>query len=56
MSASAACGVAGTEAFTFSFGLSSGILPKLAGSFPPGTYSHGPFSDDALNQRPEIRM
>ena len=56
MSASAACAVPGTEAFTFSFGLSSGMLAKEAGSFPPGTYSQGPLSDAARYQRPEIRM
>jgi hypothetical protein len=37
IAASCACGVPGTEAFTFSTGLESGILAKSAGSSRPAT-------------------
>src|SRR5437868_2508098 len=50
--ASLAWRVPGTEAFVFSLGLVSGILAKSLGSLVPGTYSHGPSRDAALNQRP----
>ena len=54
MSASCACGVAGTEASTTPAGLPSGMRTKSGGSWPPGTYSHGPPVDLARNQRPEM--
>ena len=54
ISASFACGVPATAAFTFSFGLSSGIFAKSLGSAPLATYSHGPSLAAARNQRPEI--
>src|SRR4029077_8603511 len=38
MTASCACAVVGMAAFTFSFGLSSGILKKSGGRLVPGTY------------------
>src|SRR5262245_40297228 len=51
--ASSACSVPGTDAFTFSTGLSSGIFRKSSGSLSPGTYAHGPVSvDGPANQRP----
>ena len=45
----------GTDAFTFSIGLSSGIFAKSGGRLEAGTYVHGPAVEGALNQRPEIR-
>ena len=42
MTASWACDVPGTEAFTFSFGLSSGMNRKSDGRSRPLTYCHGP--------------
>src|SRR5579862_9187156 len=51
--ASCACGVPGTDAFTFSIGLSSGIFAKSGGRLDAGTYVHGPAVEGALNQRPE---
>ena len=53
---SAACDVPGTDALTFSFGLSSGMFAKSAGSARPETYSHGPLSEGPRYQRPEIRI
>ena len=47
ISASFACGVPATAAFTFSFGLSSGIFAKSGGSASLATYSHGPSLDAA---------
>src|SRR4029450_1175949 len=55
MTVSCACAVAGIEAFTFSFGLSSGILKKSDGKLLPGTYCHGPAESGARNQRPVTR-
>src|SRR5215510_1829366 len=55
MMASCACGVPGTEAFTFSFGLSSGIWAKAGGRLVPATYCHGPEKPGARNQRPVTR-
>ena len=55
MSASCACGVPGTEAFTFSLGLSSGIWAKSGGSSAPAMYSPGPGQLRAGNQRPATR-
>src|SRR5215510_3245528 len=52
MTACCAWGVPGIAAFTFSFGLSSGILPKSGGKLVPGTYCHGPDKSGARNQRP----
>jgi hypothetical protein len=54
MAASLACGVPATDALTFSFGLSSGMLAKSAGSLSAGVNVHGPFMSVARNQRPEI--
>ena len=51
--ASCACWVPGTEAFTFSIGLSSGIDAKSFGRPSNGTNAHGPSGPGALNQRPE---
>ena len=42
------------DAFTFSFGLSSGIFANSAGSALAGTYCQGPLSDSDRNQRPPI--
>ena len=42
MTASFACGVPGTDAFTFSFGLSSAIAAKSGRQVAPATYSQGP--------------
>src|SRR5690349_7472812 len=47
--ASCACGVPGTEAFTFSTGLSSGIFLKSGGRLEAATQVHGPAVDGALN-------
>src|SRR5262245_13564625 len=55
MRASCACGVPGTEAFTFSLGLSSGIWAKSGGRLVPATYCHGPEKPGARNQRPVTR-
>ena len=52
ITASWAWAVPGTDAFTFSFGLSSGILAKSGGKSRPGTYVQGPASEAARNQRP----
>ena len=52
ITASCACGVPGTEAFTFSFGLSSGIFAKSAGRSAPDTNVQGPARESARNQRP----
>ena len=52
MAASCACGVPGTEAFTFSFGLVSGMSAKSTGRSVPGSQDHGPVSCEARNQRP----
>src|ERR1051326_1070368 len=52
--ASVACCVPGMLAFTFSFGLLSGILAKSDASWLAGTNRHGPSSDGARYQRPEI--
>ncbi len=52
MAPSSAWGVPGTEAFTFSFGLSSGMRAKSTGRSLPGTYCQGPVKPVALNQRP----
>src|SRR5690348_10896252 len=54
ITASCAWRVPGTDAFTFSFGLSSGIFAKSAGRLLPGMYVQGPPSPGALNQRPEV--
>src|ERR1700675_4502067 len=54
MTASCACVVPGTEAFTFSIGLSSGIFAKSGGRLAGGTYVQGPAVDAALNQRPAM--
>src|SRR5262250_1880044 len=51
--ASCACVVPGTDAFTFSMGLSSGIEAKSCGRAPNATYVHGPSGPGALNHRPE---
>src|SRR4051812_5730851 len=56
MTASAACCVPGTDAFTFSCTLSLGIFANSAGSDLPGTNAHGPARSDDRNQRPERRM
>ena len=53
MRASFACGVPATAAFTFSFGLSSGIFAKSSGSASFATYSHDPSKVVARNHRPE---
>jgi hypothetical protein len=52
MTAEAAWGVPGTDAFMFSLGLPSGTLAKSGGSDFPGTWVHGPFRSGAENQRP----
>src|SRR5262245_10245157 len=52
MTASCACAVPGTDALTFSLGLSSGIFAKSGGSSVPGTYSQGPARYAPRNQRP----
>jgi hypothetical protein len=54
MTASCAWTVPGTDAFAFSWGLSSGMFAKSPGRLVPGTWSHGPAKDAARNQRPEI--
>src|SRR5262245_12246657 len=46
--------VPGTEALTFSLGLSSGIFAKSPGSSLPGTYCHGPCVVVAANHRPAM--
>src|SRR5215471_1460407 len=53
--ASFACGVPGTEALTFSTGLSSGIFAKSGGRLAFATYCQGPAVEGAENQRPEMR-
>ena len=53
ITAEAACGVPGTDAFMFSLGLPSGTAAKSGGSALPGTWVHGPFRSGAENQRPE---
>ena len=55
MTASWACEVPGTEALTFSIGLSSGIFAKSGGRLAEATNCHGPAVSGALNQRPAIR-
>ncbi len=55
MSASSACCVPGTLAFTFSLGLLSGMFAKSCGNLLPGTKRQGPSRVDALYQRPEIK-
>src|SRR5215813_10993884 len=55
MTACCAWGVPGTDAFTFSFGLSSGIAAKSGGRSAPATYSHGPDRYTPRNQRPATR-
>src|SRR5262245_31946348 len=52
ITASPAWGVPGTDAFTFSLGLSSGIFAKSGGRSLPGTKAHGPARASARNQRP----
>src|SRR5215469_13032192 len=52
MTASCACAVPGIDAFTFSFGLSSGIFEKSGGRSLAATYCHGPVNAGARNQRP----
>ena len=53
--ASCACCVPGTDALTFSIGLSSGIDAKSFGSWSLATKPHGPFRlDGPSNQRPVI--
>src|SRR5262249_29533615 len=52
ITASWAWAVPGTDAFTFSLGLSSGIFAKSGGRFLPGTKVHGPAGVSARNQRP----
>src|SRR5512137_1334056 len=52
MTAEAACGVPGTDAFMFSLGLPSGTFAKSGGRERPGTWAHGPSSPGAENQRP----
>src|SRR5262249_62332120 len=52
MTACCAWGVPGIAAFTFSFGLSSGILPKSGGKLVPGAYCPGPDKSGARHQRP----
>ena len=52
ITASCACGVPGTDAFTFSLGLSSGIFAKSGGRSLPGTNVQGPAVVSARNQRP----
>ena len=51
--ASCACCVPGTDAFTFSIGLSSGIDAKSFDRPSNGTYCQGPSRPGALNHRPE---
>ncbi|MNN17042.1 hypothetical protein D3C81_1302110 [compost metagenome] len=53
ISASRACGVPGTDTSTLALRSVGGILAKSAGSSRPGTYSHGPVSIGARNQRPD---
>src|SRR5262245_29621894 len=53
ISASSACGVPATEALTFSFGLSSGMLAKSAGRPSLGTLCQDPPRFGERNQRPE---
>ena len=53
ISASFACGVPATAAFTFSFGLSSGIAAKSFGSASLATNSQGPSKDAARKKRPD---
>jgi hypothetical protein len=55
MAAASACGVPGNDAFTFSFGLSSGIFAKSGGRSFPGTNFHGPDRPGAENHRPVTR-
>ena len=50
-----ACLVPGTDALTFSIGLSSGMFLKSGGRLATGTYVQGPVVSGALNQRPAIR-
>ena len=52
ISASFACAVPGIDAFTFSFGLSSGIFMNPAGKSLAATYCQGPLKFGALNHRP----
>src|SRR5262245_31616808 len=52
ITASCACGVPGTDAFTFSLGLSSGIFAKSGGRSLPGTNVQGPARASARNHRP----
>jgi hypothetical protein len=52
ITASSACGVPGIAAFTFSFGLSSGIVKNVGGRSLAGTYRQGPVRPGARNQRP----
>jgi hypothetical protein len=51
--ASCACWVPGTDALTFSMGLSSGIAAKSFGRASNGTQVHGPSGPGAENHRPE---
>ena len=55
IAASRACEVPATEAFTFSFGLSSGIRANSGGRALAGTNCHGPAVEFERNQRPAIR-
>src|SRR5215813_309682 len=56
ITASCAWSVPGTDAFTFSFGLVSGMRAKSGGRFAPATYSHGPAMYAPRNQRPAISV
>src|SRR5262245_7005758 len=51
--ASCACCVPGTDALTFSMGLSSGIDAKSFGRASNATYAHGPSGPGAENHRPD---
>src|SRR5262245_56851406 len=52
MIASFDCIVPGSDAFTFSLGLPSGISPKAGGRSLAATWAQGPFNPGATNQRP----